>query len=78
MREQGFNEAVVCSQYIQRLIPEIDRAWFRRLLRDAQFMRGPGKLLFRVGHLSCPKGGMGRTWEDHLVVASDDPGERGL
>jgi len=35
-------------------------------------MRDAGKLLFRVGHLSCPKGGMGRTWEDHLVVASEE------
>ena len=31
------------------------RTRFRRLLRDTQFMRHTGKLLFRVGHLSSPK-----------------------
>jgi len=35
-------------------------------------MRDPGKLLFRVGYLSCPKGGMGRTWKDNLIVASSE------
>jgi hypothetical protein len=35
-------------------------------------MRDPGKLLFRVSHLSYLKGGMDGTWENYFVVASGE------
>ena len=48
VRERRSDKAPVRSQYIQQLVSETSRTWLRKLLRDAQFMWIPGKLLLRV------------------------------
>ena len=48
MRERGFNKADVSAQHVQQLIPKISRARLRKLLRNTEFMRDTGELLFVV------------------------------